>query len=340
MYQPKPVNIALQGGGSHGAFTAGVLSRLSEEQELQIDAISGTSSGSVNACLYLNGMLGESSPSICLDDFWQELGDEFDSIFKPFNDLSKLNLFSDSSGEYNLDLFLKMTQSFAPYVFNPSDMNPLENLISKHIDFERISQQNKIKCFVAATNIRTSKLKIFETHELSKKHILASTCLPSLHHAVEIEGETYWDGGFAGNPAVFPLIFNSANNDVLIVMVYPLSRDEIPKTAERIRERILDISFNSSFMREMRAISFSQQLIKNDWFHMGSLEKKLSQLRIHIINGGEYLKDFRSTSRFNASSDMISELKSAGYEAADDWLKEHGKKIGQKNSVDIHTLFG
>lgn len=325
--KPVSINLALQGGGSHGAFTWGVLNRLTKETHLNIEGISGTSSGAVNAALFAYGLTNDKdNPDVTMDDFWSEIGELFSSVFISSNNFMKFPV---------LNMFLNMTQSFSPYMFNPSDMNPFRELLNKSIDFKKLRKTNHTKLFIAATNIKTSKLKVFKRDELTAEHILASACLPSIHHAITIDGETYWDGGFTGNPPLYPLIFNCESSDLLIVLLQPLIKETIPDTADKIRERIHDIAFHSNFMREMRAISFSKQFIKEHYVLKGALEKRLNDLRIHIISADDVLSDLEKKSKYDASPDLLNHLRDAGYQSADKWLKNNCGLIGKKSSTSL-----
>lgn len=342
MLKEKSISIALQGGGSHGAFTYGVLSRLAEDPRLSIDGISGTSSGAVNGCLLCDGLSADKtkdSATAGLDAFWKDLGETFNRIFKPSYDIGDAPLLSVDGGVLNLEMFMQLTRFFAPYVFNPADLNPLRQLLEKHIDFKRLVRTPGPQCFVAATSVQTGKLKVFRREELTVEHVLASACLPSLHHAVKINGENYWDGGFAGNPPIFPLIFEGNATDIIIVIVHPLQREELPDTPESIQARFSEIAFSASFLREMRAIAFSKRYIKQNWYPMGALEKKLSRLRIHIIHGDEYIRKLAPKSRYEASPNMIKKLHEVGYESADQWLSDNYRRLGVSSSIDLEQMF-
>ena len=337
--KPISINLALQGGGSHGAFTWGVVKRLVKENNFDIEGISGTSSGAVNASMLAYGLtIYKEEPDFVLDEFWTELGHLFSSIFTSSDNFFKFPLFGEASNPYMLEMFLNMSQSFSPYIFNPNDMNPFRDLLNNHIDFDELRETNHTKLFIAATNIKTSKLKIFKRNELTSDHILASACLPSLHHPITIDGQTYWDGGFSGNPPLYPLIFNCNSSDLIIVLLQPLSKEAIPETAKEIRERMHDIAFHSTFMREMRAISFSKQFIDKKSVIKGALEKRLDKLRIHIIHADEDLKDLDHKSKYNASPDLLNHLRDAGYECADKWLKANCNFIGKKSSIDLNVF--
>jgi len=341
--QARTISIALQGGGSHGAFTLGALKRLAAQPDLSIDAITGTSSGAVNGALLCQGLLGGArdpeAVTAPLTGFWRELGEAFDGIFTPLPELGDVPFMAPGSGRFSLEWFLKLTENFAPYVINPAALNPLRDLLERYVDFEALRRTRGPRLFVSATNVRTGKLKIFAREELTAEHILASACLPSLHHSVSIDGETYWDGGFAGNPPVFPLIFDSDARDIVIILVNPLTRDEVPTTADEIRARMSEIAFNANFMREMRAITFSKRFIRQSWFALGALERRLNQTRIHVVHGDEFVREYRPKSRYNASSELIDDLSETGHRCFDAWLARHGEEIGVHDTADLEGLF-
>lgn len=337
--KPTRINLALQGGGSHGAFTWGVIKRLSEESLIEIEGISGTSSGAVNGSLFAYGLSNpENSPCAPLDFFWTKLGNLFSSFFVPGEDFSNFSFMKPPENNYALDMFLNMTQNFTPHMFNPNDMNPFRDLLEESINFEKLRNNKNIKLFVAATNVKNSRLKVFKRDELTVKHILASACLPSLHHAITIDGETYWDGGFTGNPALYPLVFNCQSSDLLIVLLQPLIRESIPESAKDVQKRFYEIAFHANFLREMRAISFSKQIIKKSSIIKGKLEKYLDNLRIHIIYADEDCINMENKSPYDASSEMLNQLRDAGYRCTDKWLQENLKFIGKKSTTPIDTF--
>lgn len=267
----KSINLALQGGGSHGAFTWGVLDRLLEDGRIGIEGISGASSGAMNATVLAYGMArnGRAGARDALREFWEQIASEFSEIFRAPVELPGLDMFSESDLPM-LDTYLALTETFSPYQLNPLDMNPLRDLVKDFIDFEYLKKHPNVKLFIAATQVRTGKLKIFDNNTITIDALLASACLPSIHRAIEIEGELYWDGGFTGNPPVFPLIFNCRQRDIIIILLHPLERTELPTTAEQIRERTSELGFSTAFMREMRAIAFSKKITGNDWSKSGA----------------------------------------------------------------------
>jgi len=335
MKEPVTLNLALQGGGSHGAYTWGVIKRLLGESWIRIEGISGTSSGAVNGCLLACGLSGTAAPEVALDEFWTQLGRKFTSIFMPSDELFRFPFMGGSAKNQALEMFLSMTQSYSPYLFNPDNLNPLRDLLQQFIDFGAIRKNRDVRLFLAATNVRTSKLRIFKGEELTVEHILASACLPSVHHPVTIDNETFWDGGFTGNPSLYPLIFNCRSADLLIVLLQPHLRESIPASPEQIRERIFEIAFQSNFMREMRAIAFSKQIIGDNVDTMGVLERRLHELRIHNIHADEDLQDLDNLSRYNASPDMLQQLHDAGYRCAGRWLQNNAEALGKKGTTSL-----
>ncbi len=246
----KVITLALQGGGALGALTWGVLDRLLEEPKLKIEAISGTSAGAINAAALTSGYVkgGREGARQCLDDFWNSVGTASYSI-------------GSSTGMHGAllpnpqRLLLGLTRYFSPYQLNPFDINPLRDIVAKVVDFDAVQSRRAIRLFVGATRVRTGTLRLFENRELTPDALLSSACLPTLHHAIEIDGEPYWDGGYSGNPAVYPLIYRCKSPSILVVMLQPLTREDPPTTAQAIRSRLTEFQFNSSFLREMRSIA-------------------------------------------------------------------------------------
>ena len=336
-----PISIALQGGGSHGAFTAGVLKKLSECNDFNIKAVSGTSSGAVNATLlsYGQALHGHTKDALIpLDNFWHDLGSKFKQLFSTCENLFSTP-FVEQENQLALNYFLSLTKHFAPYQFNPNELNPLKELLCKHIDFDYLRSHGKQKIFIAATNISSHTLKIFHKNELTADHILASACLPSIHNPIEINNEYYWDGGFSGNPVIYPLIFDCDASDIIIVMIQPLQYNKIPKSVEDIRDKISELTFSSTFRREMRAIAFCKDYIKNDLFHIGKLDRKIANIRIHIIHAEDYIAQLNPKSRYNASPKFLEELQQSGYACADNWLSNNKSLIGKKETTNLVEMF-
>ncbi|MEM9707008.1 MAG: patatin-like phospholipase family protein [Pseudomonadota bacterium] len=337
---PKPVNLALQGGGAHGAVTWGVIDRILEDDRIDIDSISGTSAGAVNAAalaygLHLNGRDGGRE---MLEKIWRTIS-EFGAFLSPVRRSPMAQFFQ----EYNLDAsityqaFEMFTRTLSPYQFNPLDLNPLRDVLEKCIDFDALQCCTATNLYVSATNVRTGKVHVFRTKEITLNTILASACLPFIFRAVEIEGEHYWDGGYMGNPVLFPFFYEADTSDVLIVHVNPIERDDVPKTPPEISNRINEISFNSSLMREMRAISFVHKLLDEGWIK-DEYRERLRNVRIHSIRSDQTLVDLSVASKFNVEWDFLCELRDRGRRIADEWLNANCEEIGVNSTVDLRAM--
>jgi NTE family protein len=229
-----------------------------------------------------------------------------------------------------------VTRVLSPYEFNPADYNPLRDVVEQSIDFDVLRRPDcPVKLFLSATNVRTGKVKVFAGREISASAVMASACLPTMFHAVEIDGEAYWDGGYMGNPALFPLIYNCKSTDIVIVHINPLFRKEVPRAADDILNRINEISYNSSLMREMRAVSFVTNLITQNRIVNGELPRVL----IHSIADDEFMGALSSTSKYNADWDFLVFLREQGRKCAGDWLAKNFAKLGVESTVDIQTVY-
>lgn len=331
----KIVNLAFQGGGAHGAFTWGVVDRLLEEPAFEIEGITGTSAGAMNATVLAYGHAkgGNEGAREALDAFWHGVAEAARySPYKPtFFDRLKGNWSLDNSPGYQImDMIGRM---FSPYDLNPGGNNPLRDVLNQHVDFEFLQKNSKIKVFLNAVNVRTGKLKQFTNDVMTVDAVLASGCLPFMFHAVEIDGEHYWDGGYCGNPALYPLIYHCTSPDILLVQINPLERNELPRSARQILDRVNEISFNSSLMREMRAIKFVTDLIDQ-----GTLsEEEYVKLHVHMISSGE-LQEFGASSKLNAELGFLLTLKRLGRETAETWLHENWAKVNHESTCDLGTF--
>ena len=239
----RMVNLALQGGGAHGAFTWGVIDRLLDEPDIEFEGLSGTSAGAVNAVVLAHGLMegGRIGGQAALEDFWRR-SSHGGSVWSPVRTLPKLKIPGmEMVTAATFAAFDTMTRTFSPYEFNPFDINPLHDLLSDSVDFDAMRERCDTKLFLSATNVRSGRVRVFETREVSADVVMASACLPFLYKAVEIDGESYWDGGYVGNPALFPFFYNCESRDVMIVHINPMQRDEVPKTAPDILNRINEI---------------------------------------------------------------------------------------------------
>ena len=333
----KTIDIALQGGGSHGAFTWGVLERLLEVPNLIIEGVCGTSAGAMNAAMLAYGMHcgGRKGAIELLELFWHKA-----SAFQS-KTLLKPSWLDQMFGKGRIDYspaFMMMdfySNFMSPYQFNPLDINPLKDLVVELIDFEALRNTKVMKVFVCATNVRTARAKVFHTKEISADALMASACLPHLFKAVEIDGEAYWDGGFMGNPPIFPLIDDTETEDILLIQINPIKIAEIPKTASEIRDRLNEISFNASLMHEMRRIRFVQRLLELDM----NRQTKLRDLYIHAIYPEEEMHKLGATSKMNTDWKFLQSLRQLGRKKAEEWLKINFEKLGNESTCDIKEMF-
>ncbi|MBI3708772.1 MAG: patatin-like phospholipase family protein [Proteobacteria bacterium] len=335
--QVKRINLALQGGGSHGAFAWGVLDRLLEDERLEIEGISATSAGAMNASVTAYGMAlgGREGARTALADFWRRISQA--GALSPLQPSLLDKLTHNHSMEFSpaFVIFDMMTRLLSPYQFNPLNLNPLKDVLEKVIDFERLRQGTPVKLFLCATNVRTGKVKIFNNAEITSAAVLASGCLPFLFQAVEVDGEHYWDGGYMGNPAIFPLIYGCESPDVIIVHINPMTRPSLPKTATEIMNRLNEISFNSSLMREMRAIAFVSRLIEN-----GQLKgDNVRHMLIHSIEAHDFMCELGVASKLNADWEFLTHLRDQGRERTEAWLKVNFDRINVEGTIDIRQQY-
>ncbi len=336
---PRPLlSLALQGGGAHGAYTWGVLDRLLEAG-LDLEGISGTSAGAMNAVALAQGWTegGAEGARAALARFWQAVGD---SVPFHLELLHTLNPANDGALPAPMNMLVGLTRMFSPYQFNPFELNPLRDVVRAQFDFERLRRDCPLKLFIAATTVRTGKVRLFHTAELSEAALLASACLPTLHHAVEIDGEFYWDGGFTANPAIYPLLYECDTPDILMVLLNPLQRDNAPRSADDIAARSMELGFSTTFLREMRMIAHARRHIAETagWMPLGRLERKLVHQRFHLIEAEE-LADAGQASKLNAASGFLTQLHELGRTRAAKWLRRHQRQVGQRETVDVARLF-
>lgn len=334
----KAVNLALQGGGAHGAFTWGVLDRLLEEPTLEIEGISATSAGAMNAVVLASGMAdgGAEGARAALDRFWRSVGEA--AKLSPLQPApwERLLGFDKMDWSPRFLAFDLLSRVLSPYQANPLGYHPLEGLLREQVDFAALQRhQAPIKLFLSATNVRSGKIKVFREEEISLDAVLASGCLPFLFQAVEIDGEAYWDGGYMGNPAIFPLIYHCDSQDVVVVHVNPMQREEVPTTASEIFNRINEISFNSSLMREMRAIEFVSRLIDEGRID----EAALKRMRIHAIRDNEAMTELSIASKLNADTAFLERLRAVGRARTERWLGDCYGKVGMESSVDLRLAY-
>jgi NTE family protein len=330
---PKPITLALQGGGAHGAFTWGVLDALLADARIEITAISGTSAGAMNAVALAEGMAegGREGAREQLRRFWQRIGDA--ARYSPL----QRSLFERLFGHWNIEntpgfLFFEwMSHIASPYEANPLDLNPLRDVLQEEIDFSKVRACKGLDLFIAATNVHTGRIEVFDQKELTAAHVLASACLPTLFRAVEIDGIPYWDGGYTGNPALFPLFSTKKGGDMLIVQLNRILRKELPTTARAIENRLNEITFNASLLSELRAIEFVQRLLDEGRIEEGHYHR----LRLHRIDADKALAKVEPSTKAVADPEFILWLFKRGKKAAEAWLDAHFEDIGARSTLDI-----
>lgn len=333
----KPINVALQGGGAHGAFTWGVLDCLLEDGRIAIEALSGTSAGAMNAVVLADGMMagGRDGAREALERYWHAVSQA--ALTSPFQP----TVWDALYGNWSLDnnpgfvFFDFLSRLASPYQLNPLNLNPLRTIMETVVDFERLRHCDRVKLFISATNVRTGRVKVFRHDELCPEAVLASTCLPQLFRAVHIGDDIYWDGGYLGNPVLFPFFYRCTSPDVLVVQLNPFTREQEPTTAMEITDRLNEITFNSSLLAEFRALNFVAQLVEK-----GSLDNsRYKRVLLHLISGAEILKQFTVSSKFNANWCFLTELRDAGRESARHWLQQNFEHVGVRPTVDVREYY-
>jgi NTE family protein len=333
----KIINLALQGGGSHGAFAWGALDRILEDDRIAIEGIVGTSAGAMNAAVTAYGLTlgGNQGARRALASFWEAVADAGAwSIMQP-------SLFDRLINPGNLDyspgwvLMDTLSRVWSPYQINLANYHPLREILKEQVDFDRLSRSNEVKLFVCASNVFTNRLRVFDLSNISSETVVASACIPSMFQAIEIDGEYFWDGGYMGNPPIFPLIYNCDSSDVLLIMVNPIHIEQVPQTAQAILDRINTLSFNSSLMREMRAINFVNHLVDGGFDDGGRLKKVL----IHCIDAEDEMSKLGVSSKLNVCRDFLSWLFELGRSRADMFLRDHFETIGKDSSISIERRF-
>jgi len=335
---PKTVTLALQGGAAHGAFVWGVLDRLLEEERLAIEGVSGTSAGAINAVLLAYGLIDgdRGAARALLARFWKRISEACEDRRWTANMLLRLARSRIRQIARKEALFDLMSRILLPYDFDPVTMDPLRATIAESVDFERLRTSSPMRLFINATNVATNANRIFATADISLDAVCASCCLPYLFDAVEVEGERYWDGGYMGNPTIYPLIYDCASADVVMVLTTPLGPREHPQTSADILTRVSQVSFTSAFMREMRAIAFVTDLIERE---LVAPEAGLRKIHMHAVAPRTGDPGFNVAQRFNADWGFLTNLRDKGRAAADAWLGHAFAQVGTRSSVDVETLF-
>ena len=331
---PALVDLALQGGGSHGAFTWGVLDRLLEEPWLRIEGISGTSAGAMNGAVLVAGFAagGAEGARSALTAFWERISHSarLSPIRRSPMDVMLGRWTLDTSPFYLA--FDLASRVFSPYDLNPRGTNPLRDVLADSVDFSRLAS-SPIHLFVTATNVRTGRGRVFRNAEITPDVLLASACLPTLFQAIEIEGEPYWDGGYSGNPTITPLVRECDSQDTLLVAVNPVERAGTPRTAREILDRLNEVSFNATLLKELRMIALLREVAD-----LGKCEgAQWAHMRIHLI-ASPVLPTLGASSKFNAEWDFLCMLRDEGRRCADAFLSANAANIGKQSSVDLNVL--
>lgn len=328
-----PLNLALQGGGAHGAFTWGVLDALLEADRFTLQALSGSSAGAMNAVVLAQGLMegGTEGARAALDRFWTAIGSHL-----PFE---WLTTGADESPSLSpaARLLMRWTQAFAPHQLNPLDRNPLRDVLAAQVDFERLRAHHRgPRLKIAATEVNSGRLQVFERARLSVEAVLASACLPTLHHTVLVDGQPYWDGGYSANPALLPLLQDPAcAHDTLLVLLAPRSHATTPRSAAEIRERAMDIAFQAPFLRELTLLHEVQSTLGQPWWPQSGLAGRLTRARWHLVDGQATLAALHGETRLIAHLPFLQRLRDAGRAEAQTWLAGPAARVGRASGVSL-----
>ena len=335
----KRINLALQGGGAHGAFTWGVLDHLLTDERLLIEGISGTSAGAVNAGMLADGLArgGREEAQKRLADFWRAASSTGNVPAMQREVLRRLLSFTPLEGTPVQAWFNAVSKYFSPYDVNPLNINPLKDLIEHFVDFEALRTCRDLQIFISATNVQTGRVRIFSREKITADAVMASACLPLLFRAVEIDGVPYWDGGYLGNPVIFPFFRTTSNEDVLVVQINPLVRHETPTSSSEIMNRINEITFNSSLIDEYRAIDFVARLIDQGRLPRGTGPGEYRRINVHRIVLERFGTHFDSFSKLSTDYDFFEMLRLSGKRAARRFMDEHFGDIGKRSTVDLRA---
>ncbi|MHC3126240.1 patatin [Brevundimonas sp. GN22] len=338
MAKRKPVCLALQGGGSHGAFQWGVLDRLFEDDRIEVTAVTAASAGAMNAAALVTGLEkgGNEGARIALDHLWHEV-----------NQSGGRNVFG-SSGQWLQSLTKQwvsdnplwqagqtLAMSMSPYAFNPFNLNPLKRVVESAVDFAAV-RASSVQMHISATAVQSGKSRIFETKEISPEVLMASACLPHMFQAVRIDGEDYWDGGYLANPALYPLFEDKQPHDILLLPLNPFRRDDTPQQSAEIMDRLNEILFNAPLVAELRSIAFVQRLIEEGRLQRG---EGWGEIRLHAIPADQWLGDLSLASKLDTEWRFLTTLKDKGREAANQWLEGCFARVGKSTTIDLQAEF-
>ena len=332
----KRINVALQGGGAHGAYTWGVLDRLLDDDRIDIEAISGTSAGAMNAVVLAEGLVegGRDKARRQLEDFWRAISDE--ALASPLRRTAWDMLSSNWSLDGNpmLAVMDAMTHALSPYLLNPFNLNPLRELLVKEVDFKRVRACNSVRLYIAATNVHSGEARVFTNGDITVDAVMASACLPHMFQAVEIDGIPYWDGGFSGNPPLEPFLKHCSSQDVLLVQINPRRRAVTPRSAREIMNRMNEISFNGALLKDLEHVEFVNAALRRG--ELSSLGYR--EIFLHRVGGGEDLAQLSASSKLNAEWAFLTHLRDLGRADTSRWLVDHFDQIGHRSTLPWHEM--
>lgn len=347
----RTLNLALQGGGAHGAFTWGVLDALLEEDSLAFEGMTATSAGSMNAAVLISGFVkdGREGARAALESFWRAVADAGDvwgaaqtksswEAFEKGNPLVKWFGLEDANEAALFAFTEAMNWTFSPYQLNPLGLNPLRDILERHVDRKAIRASKTFKLFVCATNVRTGAAKVFSNDDITVDALLASAALPFLFQAVEIDGQAYWDGGYMGNPSLWPLFYEATCRDILLVHINPVVRRTLPRRAYAIQNRLNEITFNASLLKELRAIAFVKKLIADDMLRPEH-KNRYKDILFHAIRTDDVMADLSIASKYDTDWAFLLRLRDMGRRKAKSWLRRHLDAVGESASVDIQKEY-
>ena len=338
----RPLSLALQGGGAHGAFTWGVLERLSEAPNIKIKAITATSAGAMNAAAFAAGITkgGPLGARRTMEAFWREVSRQGApmSVFTPPEIPEIIQKFNPFASMTPYSLTTAFASFASPYDTNPFDINPLREALDVAVDFRAV-HESPVALHISATNVETGKVKIFDEMHVTRESVLASACLPQAFRAVEIDGVPYWDGGYMGNPSLFPLIYSKAPRDVLLVTLNPIARKGVPRSAGAIQDRMNEISFNAALIGELRSIAFVQKLLDQGMLEEDA-QQRYRRMSIHLIRGGQAMMELPLETKYDTRWSFLTELRDRGRAMAETWLSAGAHHLGKGTSeIDLEDEF-
>lgn len=338
---PRPINLAIQGGGSHGAFAWGILDALLQDGRFAPAAITATSAGAMNAVVAAYGLMkgGPEGARTLLEQFWRRISDSR-GPFSPVS-MNAMRSFWDPfnlMGDGVFQWFNAMTHVASPYEFNPWNFNPLRDALKATVDFDDLRKGCPIRLFLSTTDVRSGRVRVFRTEEITADVVLAAACLPYLFQAVETAGGAYWDGGYVANPALFPIFYEDLPNDILICHINPMHREAVPRTSVDIMDRLNEISINASLVAELRAIAFVQNLVKQDQLR-DDVRERYRDINVHSIKADGPLGDLGVATKFRTDWPFLTDLKARGEESARAWLAACAECVGVRSSVDLSAEY-